>query len=97
MIGYVGPGTNTATAANGSSETTNFRYYGSIAASTAIEATGGQIGWTAQSIPALNDCTSGSLWTVTATTNNAEVSFSSATPTLAGCKALTPTFDKIGK
>jgi len=96
LIGYVGPGESKANV-NGSSETTNFKYYGSINASSSQEATGdGQQGWGAASIPALNDCTAGSEWKVTVTTDNAVVSFASATPTLAGCKALTPTFDKIG-
>ena len=96
MIGYVGPG-ESKTNANGSSETTNFAYYGSIDASSAVTAATATVGWTAKSRVALNDCTSGSEWTVKYQTSNAVVSFQSATPALAGCKALTPTFDKIGQ
>ena len=96
LIGYVGPG-ESKTNANGSSQTTNFNYFGSIDASTSQEQTTAATLWTAASRPALNDCTAGSQWIVKARTSNAEVLFTAESPALAGCKALTPTFDKIGQ
>ena len=95
LIGYVGPGASDA-GANGSSHTTNFSYSGNLGVSDTTSTT--TTGWQANSIPVLNDCPANSAWTVSVVKSNAEVSFTAATPTgQAGCKALTPTFDKIGQ
>ncbi len=97
LIGYMAPGVN--------SKTTNFEYDpGSIAVDASAKLDGtGKTGWQAKNPQNLNECQGGSFhWTVkltsaSATTNgNADVAFE-AKADAAGCVALTPTFDKIGK
>ena len=102
LIGYMAPGDN--------SKTTNFSYHPgviAVGASAALDASG-KIGWKAGNFQNLNECQGGGAnnptyhWTVTlksaaATTNgNDDVAFTAAADA-AGCVALTPTFDKIGK
>ena len=100
LIGYTAP--------NGG-ETTNFFYgIGSIGTQASVTVSGSTLGWSASNRTALNECTAGSANTkeFTAASNwnvylNAgesvqDVAFS-ASATGAGCVALTPTFDKIGK
>ena len=94
LIGYVGPGSSVA-GTNGSSQTTNFDYYGGIDVNSTNEASN-QNGWNARARVPLNDCpATSSIWTVSVNKTDAHVSFTAATPNTAGCKALTPTFDKI--
>ena len=102
LIGYAAPN-------NGA--TTNFAYgIGAIGvqASTDLDETG-KVGWTAMNLTNLNECQgtanataknteTAAQWKVTvkAGSNVADVAFD-AVATGAGCIALTPSFDKIGK
>jgi type IV pilus assembly protein PilA len=101
LIGYMAPGTNSAT--------TNFSYNpGDIAVGTSDALAQAKVGWQAGNSVNLNECAGGANgtpnyhWTVTlslssATNNgNADVAFAASAGD-AGCVALTPTFDKIGK
>jgi len=98
LIGYLAP--------NGG-ETTNFKYdVAEIAADASAElSTNAKTGWKAANKANLNECTgSGAIWnwTVALTkggTANGQVDivFAASAGTNAGCVALTPTFDKIGK
>ena len=101
LIGYMAPGND--------SKTTNFTYDpGQIEVGASDALGSNKIGWKAGNKVNLNECQGGSNntpnyhWTVTlslssATTNgNADVAFAAAADH-AGCVALTPTFDKIGK
>ena len=93
LIGYSAPNNGT---------TTNFKYGNSlgITAQQSNDLQENKIGWDAMNNVALNECASAVNWTVTLSkatgTTSADISFAaSAGP--AGCVALTPTFDKIGK
>ena len=103
LIGYTAPG-------NGA--TTNFVYgIGGIAADTVADVSSEKVGWTADNLANLNECQKGSQTTGknTATDANWKVSVTQGSGTSnqdlvftakvngAGCTALTPTFDKIGK
>ena len=95
LIGYLAPN-------NGS--TTNFNYnHGDIDVDASSALSDSEVGWQAANIANLNECQGdGSTynWTVTLTkqtgTSQDDVSFEAAANG-AGCIALTPTFDKIGK
>ncbi|SHK89133.1 type IV pilin protein [Fibrobacter sp. UWB12] len=94
LIGYMAPGTN--------SQTTNFKYNpGEIGPkeSNAL-ASGTPKGWTAENTANLNECQAGVNWTVSLKketgTSQDDITFI-ASAGGAGCVALTPTFDKIGK
>ena len=98
LIGYLAP------SGAGASETTNFKYdVGAIATNTSDAVTDQKIGWQAANKANLNECSGNGTvfnWTVKVQkksgTSQDDVTFtSSAGP--AGCVALTPTFDKIGK
>ena len=100
LIGYMAPGVN--------SSTTNFDYHpGSIAVSTSATLTSSSntVGWQAHNSVNLNECTSTDEnypWKVTmnlgtTTTSGQEDVVFTAAATGAGCIALTPAFDKIGK
>lgn len=95
-IGYMGPGESKA-GDNGSSETTNFRYTGGAAKATESIAPGASVyGWTANNIPKLNDCASGSAWTVAlASISDGQETMTTAAPTGEGCASLTPNFAAI--
>ena len=104
LIGYTAPGNN--------AKTTNFVYgIGGIAEDTTVAVSSATVGWTADNLANLNECAQGSQntgkntattanWTVSVTqgtgTSNQELVFTAAVNG-AGCTALTPTFDKIGK
>jgi hypothetical protein len=94
LIGFLAP------SGAGANQTTNFTYEGSIdpAGSDALD--DAVEGWAASNRQNLNECTAAKNWTVTLSkasgTTQADIAFAaSAGP--AGCVALTPTFDKIGK
>jgi len=98
LIGYMAPSGDVA------SQTTNFQYgVGDIATGSEndLESTS-PVGWSAKNKATLNECVSADdNWTVTLAkstdaSKGADVTFTSAVAT-DGCKALTPTFDKIGK
>ena len=94
LIGYKAPGTANAT--------TNFTYTeATISGGTTNEAVNNA--WSAKNNVQLNDCESkDNNWTVKVTPNNAtgsaaaDVAFESKV-TSDGCRALTPTFETIGK
>ena len=104
VIGYSTPGEG--------NKTTNFVYgIGSIAENTTADVASETVGWTADNLANLNECAKGTQttgkntattanWTVSVTqgtgTSNQELVFTAAVNG-AGCTALTPTFDKIGK
>ena len=100
LIGYMAPSGTEA------SKTTNFSYTpGTLKVSedTDLSSTA-VVGWEAENVANLNECTAGKNWTVSMTLagadgNGADVSFAATARALnnAGCVALTPTFDKIGK
>ena len=93
LIGYTAPGNNGTTA--------NFTYSGATVDESGVTAavTGA---WKANNIATLNDCTPGAggsaNWTVStvAIGSDGQDSYEAAVANTA-CKALTPTFDKIGK
>ncbi|SIO46801.1 hypothetical protein, partial [Fibrobacter sp. UWB11] len=94
LIGYMAPGNN--------SETTNFKYNpGDIGTKESNDLSSGTPkGWTAENSQNLNECKAGVNWTVTLgrTTGDAQTDITfTASAGDAGCVALTPTFDKIGK
>ena len=98
LIGYLAP------SGVSDGETTNFKYdVGNIAKDASDAVSAQKIGWQAANKANLNECTgNGSTynWSVkvqkVASTSQDDITFtSSAGP--AGCVALTPTFDKIGK
>ena len=104
LIGYTAPGNGAAT--------TNFVYgIGGIAENTTANVSSETVGWTADNLANLNECAKGSQtagknnattanWKVSviqgAGTSNQELVFTAAVNG-AGCTALTPTFDKVGK
>ena len=96
LIGYLAP------SGSGANETTNFSYAGGViaAANSAALTTTAQEGWSATNKANLNECTAGKNWTVglllASNTTQADIAFN-ASAGAAGCVALTPTFDKIGK
>lgn len=100
LIGYLAP------SGDGPSQTTNFKYdVGNIGADASDALTSAKIGWQAANRANLNECQSAGdgtkfNWTVTVSkqsgTSQDDVSFDSKAIG-AGCVALTPTFDKIGK
>ena len=103
LIGYKGPGNVTAT----TSQTTNFSYTDGVAAKDTLPAQD-KIGWTASNKVQLNDCNANSTWTIAmkkadASSGNAAAGDAIFTAKVggeqgdAGCTALTPSFDKIGK
>ena len=104
LIGYLAPN---------SGATTNFVYgIGGLATASSTESPNDVVGWQAGNKANLNDCAavsaatdankntniSGAHWTITMkhTTGANDIGFD-ATAGDAGCIALTPTFDKIGK
>jgi len=110
MIGYIAPGTKTATSgAATTSETTAFKYTdGYVAGNTVLVGTlnataaSGTTGWTATNKTALNDCAVNSDWTIKLGKGDASaagslVSYSAANPTGTGCGTLTPAFTQIGQ
>lgn len=94
LIGYKAPGTGNAT--------TNFTYTpATISGETTTDAVNNA--WSANNNVKLNDCTpAANNWTVNVTPNNAtssvaaDVTFESKVAS-DGCRALTPTFETIGK
>ena len=106
IIGYKGPGDNTAGTATGgaSSETTNFEYKDAASAydkNTATLSGSAITGWSAKNLAKLNDCASNDdNWTVKvqAQTGAAagEAEFTAEAQDTK-CAALTPTFETIGK
>ena len=104
LIGYTAPGNNGAT--------TNFVYgIGGIAVNSVAAVSSATVGWTADNRDNLNECQKGNQtegkntsttanWTVSVTQgtgiSNQELVFTAAVNG-AGCTALTPTFDKVGK
>jgi len=96
MIGYAAPGGSKGA----SSESNNFEYNADNIATNEATNTAGGVGWKAKNLAKLNDCTSGYHWTITlgAVTSTTTVSqYTASAGTDAACKALTPTFDQIGK
>ena len=95
LIGYVAPGGSKGA----SSESNNFEYNAGAVATNSIEETGDKIGWKAKNLAKLNDCTSGYNWDITLGSISDATTVSSYTANVTGteCKALTPTFDQIGK
>jgi type IV pilus assembly protein PilA len=99
LIGYKAPGTGDATTG---SATTNFTYTpGTITGGSTDQAVANA--WSANNNVKLNDCTpAANNWTVNVTPNNAstssaaDVSFESKVSNNE-CRALTPTFETIGK
>ena len=97
LIGYMAPGVNSAT--------TNFAYTPEdIAVGASDAVTDATVGWAATNSANLNECTAGKNWTVslqasTSTSNQTDLVFTATANAAnhAGCIALTPTFDKIGK
>ena len=97
LIGYMAPGEN--------SSTTNFNYTPEgIAVATSNDASKSVVGWAASNKANLNECTAGKNWTVsllasTSEANQTDLTFTATANAAnhAGCIALTPTFDKIGK
>ena len=93
LIGYQAPNNGT---------TTNFEYGIElpIGAQSSDALSTGKVGWNAKNKVALNECSSAVNWTVTLSkasgTTSADISFAASAGD-AGCVALTPTFDKIGK
>lgn len=101
LIGYKGPGEGSAD----SSKTTNFSYSNGVEAKDTLPAQD-KIGWTAKNNVQLNDCSANSTWTIAM--KKADASSAAAGDAIftakvggeqsnAGCTALTPSFDKIGK
>ena len=97
LIGYMAPGNN--------SETTNFKYTPEDIAPSASNdlSKGTPKGWAASNNLNLNECKAGKNWSVTlgstqtgSANSQADITFT-ASAGAAGCVALTPTFDKIGK
>lgn len=98
LIGYTAPGK--AAADGKSSSTTNFTYSGAAVSESGVT-TAVTNAWTANNIATLNDCApkaSGANWTVStvAIGSDGQDSYTAAVPET-DCKALTPTFDKIGQ
>ncbi len=95
LIGYVAPGASSA--GQTSPETTNFTYYGSIAAATGISSgTSVTDAWVAKNKVALNECTASSgKWDIKidGNENGNSVKYTAAT----NCDQLTPSFEKIGQ
>ena len=94
LIGYMAPGVD--------SKTTNFEYDpGDITVKSSNDLSNSTPkGWQAKNIANLNECKSGKNWTITLgrTTGDAQTDITfTASAGGAGCVALTPTFDKIGK
>ena len=93
LIGYMAPN-------DGS--TTNFTYTGpGIAKDQSSDLSDSPVGWQAANKSNLNECAAGDNWTVTlskasSSTKGDDITFT-ASAGAAGCVALTPTFDKIGK
>ena len=94
LIGYMAPNDG---------NTTNFAYTGpGIEKDQSSDLSGGNIvGWQAHNNTNLNECAIGDNWTVklnkeTSTTKGDDIKFDASAGN-AGCVALTPTFDKIGK
>ena len=97
LIGYLAP------SGAGENKTTNFEYGTTLGIDKAASSDLSKdvIGWDAKNNINLNECASGVNWTVTlskvsSTTAGDDISFTAAAKG-AGCVALTPTFDKIGK
>ena len=98
LIGYLAPSGVAA------SQTTNFKYdVGGIKADASDAVTDKKIGWQAANVANLNECQGDGTkfnWKVevqkVSGTSQDDITFTS-TAIGAGCIALTPTFDKIGK
>ena len=94
LIGYLAP------SGAGANQTTNFTYEGGITAAGSDDLSDEVEGWAASNRQNLNECTAGKNWTVMLSkasgTTQADIAFAASAGD-AGCVALTPTFDKIGK
>ena len=95
LIGYLAP------SGAGANQTTNFTYgTGDIAVDGSDKLSSNKEGWSATNRANLNECTADKNWTVTLAlasgTTQTDITFT-ASAGAAGCVALTPTFDKIGK
>jgi len=107
IIGYKGPGEETAASATTGgavSGTTNFTYKDGtgFTDNTIALSSGGKVGWTAGNKQRLNDCPNADNWTVTvkqngATAGEAKFEAAIAAANSVGCTALTPNFTNIGK
>lgn len=98
LIGYTAPGT--AAADGKSSSTTNFTYSGAEVNESGVTAAVSGA-WVANNIATLNDCApaaSSGNWTVSTNEigSDGQDSYTAAVGST-DCKALTPTFDKIGQ
>lgn len=92
LIGYKAPGD--------SGSTKNFQYTEANAADTTTGTVEGA--WKAKNKTQLNDCPSGDNWAIKVTPTAAAASVAAsvafnATVANAGCQALTPNFESIGK
>jgi hypothetical protein len=106
IIGYKGPGDNTAGSATGgaSSKTTNFKYNDAATgyAENTVALATGITGLSAENIAKLNDCIPAVNWTVAVEAVSGtgvaagEAKFT-ATVANTSCSELTPTFATIGK
>ena len=98
MIGYMAPSGTKA------SETTNFKYKPGdvkVDEKKTVTTASTDKGWIAENIANLNECQAGENWSISLklasdASKGADVVFTSAVNG-AGCKALTPTFENIGK
>ena len=105
IIGYSAPGQVTTAGSNEASavsQTTNFEYKDTKSGYANGTATLGskETTWTAESRVALNDCVTGSQWTISVEAASAAadaVKFTAELSDVSNCQALTPSFDKIGK
>ena len=95
MIGYAAPGGSKGA----SSESNNFEYNAADVDTDEATSTGSAVGWKAKNIAKLNDCDSDYHWTITLGAIGSTTTVSSYTSAVddTECKALTPTFDQIGK
>ncbi|SHL87733.1 hypothetical protein SAMN05720470_12121 [Fibrobacter sp. UWOV1] len=93
LIGYMAPGNN--------SSTTNFNYTpGDLGPKESSDLADAVKAWAASNTANLNECKAGENWTVKLSKvtgdTQTDITFTASAGT-AGCVALTPTFDKIGK
>ena len=99
LIGYMAPSGVAA------SKTTNFEYTpGSLSVTGETAASSLTTAWEAKNVANLNECPAGKNWTVAVqksadANKGTDITFTAKADALgkAGCVALTPTFDKIGK
>ena len=99
LIGYMAP------SGDQPSKTTNFEYTpGALSVTGETAASASTVAWEAKNVANLNECPVGKNWTVSVqkeadNTKGTDIKFEATANALskAGCIALTPTFDKIGK